>query len=344
MERKLVGCLRPEWNVIDVTEFSDSTESVSKIEYTVGGNVNCAVLKVSTSDVFDDEVTVAEPVILEKIREDTDIPVPRVIDSCFEHESFPTPFYLLEYKSGVVYTEETPSYEVLKVVIKEAGEFLAELHSMDSFSEFGVVGYEGGELCVLDTEGNPSFEDNKNRFLDEYMNKINSLDSGGNFPHLADEPQRFGDLISDMKSYFRSEVEGLPDVSTGSRFCHWDYQFRNLVFDREAQRTAAVLDWGCILAEDPAYNIAKVEANFLENSWVTDKQAKNLRNIFRETYAYYRSDWEFTESIERRLRFYKFTTRIDAMASFPLWFQEYDSQQKRDIEEYYREYVNSRIN
>jgi aminoglycoside phosphotransferase (APT) family kinase protein len=225
-----------------------------------------------------------------------------------------------------------------EAILRQTGRHLAELHELGPLPAVGRIGVEDGDLAVLDTDEYPRFEDFRDWTLTNQLETVETLADGGHFPEYADDPDRFADLVPDLREYLRESIPDLPEPDPPT-YCHWDYRYGNLLVEPTTGEVRAVLDWANLTAADPAYNLAKAEAHLLTPESDDEERTEDLRRIFRSAYAEDREDWSFDESTRERIREYRLTCRVDAMACLPLWYQDATPAEKDRREAEHRAFV-----
>lgn len=319
----MVEIIKPRWCVDAIERSSHGTDLVAILQMRASQGPAKAVLKATTAGFVDPVVARSEPRFLNLVAEKTSIPVPTVYGYRDEYPGLPAPFLLMSYEEGTNFENRSDelSQQVRKTVLREAGENLAEFHSLGPLPSYGTVGVENGELAVLDSNSYPQYDDFRDKLLADVDSTLDSLTRGGFFPELADEPERFADLVSPLREYLQDTIPDLsePDPPT---YNYWDYRYGNLLLDPETGEAQAVLDWANLAADDPAYNLAKVESNLLTPDRDPDPLTASLREIFRLAYTASRDEWEFDSVIRERMDIYRLTDRLDRMACLPLWYKD----------------------
>ena len=166
--------------------------------------------------------------------QDTDVPVPKAHLLCEDAEVIGTPFYVMDFIEGRVFTDNTlqelaPSERTK--VYDEMNRVLAALHSVDYLAK-GLADY-----------GKPGnyFERQVRRWRDQYI------------ASKTDE-------ISSMENLMTYLQENLPQDET-TTIVHGDYQLYNLMYHPSEPRVLAVLDWELSTLGHPmadlAYNCMK---------------------------------------------------------------------------------------
>lgn len=321
--RGIVDELVDGWAVETIERMRQGTDFVASLDVRTPAGDREAVLKATTADLVPPVVARSEPRLLALVGEETSIPVPDVYGYCDDHSGYPSPFYLLEYVPGENYEGESdgPAPAVREQVVHEAGRNLAELHDLGPLPANGRIGVRDGELAVLDSKDHPQYDDYRECLLENAGDALDAFDEGGYFPGLADDPERFADLASDLRSYLRETVPALPEPDPPT-YAHTDYRYGNLLVDHESGRTNAVLDWANASAADPAYNLASTESLLFTPDEDPEERTAELRRTFREAYADARDGWRFDDAVRERMDVYHLVCRLHAMACLPLWYQD----------------------
>ncbi|WP_410766453.1 phosphotransferase family protein [Haloferax sp. DFSO60] len=338
--RGMVAELEADWHVDSIERSQHGTDLVAILDVRTPDESRTVVLKATTADLVAPEIARAEPRLLELVGQSTNIPVPTVFGSCDDHDEYPTPFYLMSFVGGENFEGESGSLSVdaRKSILREAGQNLAELHELGPLPATGKVGVQDGELTVLDTEENPRYDDYRDKLLDDCEETLDSLDSGGFFPDLAEKPERFADLVPDLREFVREAIPTLPEPDEPT-YCHWDYRYGNLLIDPETGETKAVLDWANLSATEPASNLANTEFYLLNPESDGPEVTDHLRTVFRTAYTEARTEWSFDEETKERMELYTLACRLGAMACLPLWHQDASPEEKDQREKEHRQFV-----
>jgi len=321
--RGMVRTIEPGWSVESVERSDYGTDFVATLDVRTDGGGRTVVLKATTADLVDPEIARSEPRLLDLADGETSIPVPTVFGYRDEHEAYPAPFYLMEHVDGENFEDDPHglSPAARERVIREAGENLAELHELGPLPAFGGVGVEDGQLAVLDRGDHERYDDGREWLLNGFEETLDALDDGGWFAELADDPERFVDLVPELREYVREAVPELPSLDRPT-YCHWDYRYGNLLVDPETGATRAVLDWANLCAAEPAYNLAKAECHLLSPEDDGDERTGELRRLFRRAYADARDEWSFDADTRKRMKLYELEWRLGAMGCLPLWHED----------------------
>ena len=340
MVRGMVAELKPDWQVTSIERSPHGTDLVAILDVRTP-EPESVVLKATTADFVDPIIARSEPRLLEFVHRETTIPVPEVFGYCDDHRHYPAPFYVMEYVEGANYENQVADLSVAarETLLREAGENLAELHELGPLAAPGKVGVQDGELCVLDTDDHPRHDDFHDAVLADCEETLDTLTDGGFYPELADDPERFADIVPEVREYVREHV---PDLSEPGEptYCHWDYRIGNLLIDPATGETHAVLDWANLSAAEPAYNLGQTEFYLLNPVADGPQRTSRLRETFRTAYADARSDWSLTESIRERIDVYRLICRLGAMACLPLWYQDASPAERNERAAEHRTVVN----
>lgn len=333
----MIDHLRPSWTVEGVEPSEEGTDFVATLDVSTPATRRRVVLKATTAEWVQPETVRAEPRLLSIVGEQTGIPVPELFGVCDRHPEYPAPFFLMSHVDGRNYEGERPPPGIQRRALRDAGRYLAALHELNipKADRVGRVGYREGELTALDTGEHTSGEQFHPWLLSSYESTLDDLADGGYFPELADDRDRFADIVPDLRAHLRETVPELPE-SDPPVLCHSDYRYGNLLLNPETGETRAVLDWGLVSAGAPAYNLAKTESLLLSPERDGSAPTADLRETFRSAYAAARDGWRFDDSAAQRLSLYRLVCRIDAMACLPLW---HSPAQRDEVETNHREFV-----
>lgn len=326
----MISHLVPSWSVVSVDDVDDGANSTAIVDTRTPDGERTVVLKAATSTwPGADEKTMAEPRLLSLVREETSVPVPEVIDVCDDHETYPTPFFLMEYVDGACFSQDQapamPS-STRETLFREAGQHMAELHMLGPLPAVGDIVCSDGAIAIRDTDDSPSYDDFHEWLLDSYEETLDQLETdGGYFPDLTEVPDRFTDLVPEIRAYLRETVPNLPDPDPPT-YCHKDYRYGNLVVNPETGAAKAVLDWGILMSAPPGFNLAITEGKLLKpdlngDSHAATGRAGELRDVMWDAYTARRDGWTFDEDTRERIRVYRLAYRLDAMACLPLFYQ-----------------------
>jgi len=327
---EMVRHLRPAWDPVGIDRVPEGVNSTVVLDVETPDKERTVVLKTSTSThPLATERARAEPRLLRLLARETAVPVPTVFGACDDHETYPAPYFLMEYVDGkLIEQDQAPTlpFSIRETVFREAGRNLAALHSLGPFDEVGDLVGRNGRISVLDTAESPSYDAFHEWLLDSYEETLDQLlEDGGYFPELTENPNRFDDLVPEIRTYLRQTVPKLsaPEPPT---YCHKDYRYGNLVIDPSTGETRAVLDWANIMSAPPEFNLAIAESKLLKPDLNTDAEASagdagELRRALWDGYASAREEYTFDEGTRARLRVYRLAYRLDSMACLPFFYR-----------------------
>ncbi len=349
--RGMVAEMRPDWTVRAVDPIAEGTEFVARLAVETGGGEGGdeereAVLKTTTADLVEPEVARAEPRLLALIGRETTIPVPDVFGHVDEHDTHPAPFSLSEHLVGENYEGRSDDLPVAarERICGAAGRHLSELHGLGPLDAAGRVGVADGELAVLGADDPDADrrrrEDPRLAVLDHAESTLDALADGGHFPEMADEPDRFADLVPALREHLRDRLPDLPG-DPAPTYCHLDYRYGNLLLDGDDPgEVRAVLDWANLVATDPAYNLASAESLLLSPDR-DDEPTERLRERLRG--AYDAAGGTVDDAVASRIEAYRLVTRLDAMACLPLWHRDGTAAERDERAADHRAFVESRL-
>lgn len=325
--RGMVEELEPEWRVDQHRLIEHGTDFVAMVTADTPVGETQAVLKAATADHVPPSAATLEPRFMRIAGSETSVPVPTVYACCENHDAYPTPFFLTAYVEGENYENRVGelSPEMKARIVSAAGQHLAAIHELGRAPGVGRLGYRDGEIRPVE----PTDDDLLEHTLTSAEETLSTLDSGGYFPDLAEEPERFADLVDPLQSYLRETIPELPTPDP-PRYCHADYRYGNLLVDSETGETNAVLDWGLISGQEPAHNLAFTECMLLDRQRDGDERTAELRSLFRRAYSEARGGWVFDDHRRERMAVYRLLYRINAMACLPLWWSESEERTARE--------------
>lgn len=345
--REMVATLRPEWTVRSLDRSPLGTDFVAVLGIEGPDAPACAVLKATTADLVPPPVARAEPRLLEFVGRETGIPVPDVYGVRGTHDEFPAPFYLLEFVGGETCEGPPPDLDpaIRERIVRDAGRYLAELHDLGPLPAAGRLGVPvdesgvaDGTLQVLDTEAHARNEGPTDRTWSKFESALSALESGTWFPERADDPDRFADLVPEVREWLRETVPDLPAPGPPT-YCHTDYRYGNFLVDPDTGAIEAVLDWANASASDAAYGLATAESLLLTPDRDGGERTAALRDAFRSAYVEERADWAFDDGTEALIRVYRLAKRLDAMACLPLWYEDATPAERDERAAEHRDFV-----
>ncbi|MFP9192174.1 phosphotransferase family protein [Natronosalvus vescus] len=251
----IVRSIEPTWTVREARPAERGFCSVYRVETANGETVDgetTRTLYVKASPDGRPWAIPSEARLQAVLATHTSIPVPEVVGVVDDHETLPTPAYLMHALPG-----EDVAYErvgrldddALGRLARETGQYLAELHSVPAVDAFGHVRYDGPQLRGEQPDGDPAtltvgepraawstyFQERVDRALERHV------DSG------------LSALTPDLARWFEAGVEALEgpfDPVLGRN----DHGLHNLLIDPDTGEITAVLDWGYTLAVPAAYD------------------------------------------------------------------------------------------
>lgn len=323
---EMVTAIDPAWSVAAVDRIAEGTEFVARVELRTSDRRQTAVLKATTANLVEPPVARAEPRLLSLVGEETDVPVPDVLGVCERHPDLPAPIVLLEHVDGETYENRIDELTApqRERICRDAGRNLAHLHERGPLPAAGGIGVPDDELTVIgldDIADEEAFDDGRDWLLESVSDTLDALETGGWFPDLADDPERFADLVPEVRSFVADAIPALPQPDPPT-YCHTDYRYGNLLVDPDTGATNAVLDWANLSAAPPSYNLANAESLLFTPDRDPPERTATLGEAFRSAYAEERTDWRFDAGTEEWLAMGHLASRLAAMACLPLWYRD----------------------
>lgn len=339
--REMVCLLQPDWTVREHSQMDLGIDSVYELAVDTPTGHRRVVLKAITSDTVPAAAARAEPRIMELVGSETSIPVPSIHGIRDDHPEYPTPFYLMDFVEGDSVEDDidqlTPTAR--ERIVSTAGQHLAEIHELGTWSRTGRIGYENDSLQVLTTDDGAA-ADTRSWLHAHVDDALDTFDEGGYFPDYADDPERFADLASPLREYLHEAIRAMPEPAQ-PRWAHGDYRYGNLLLDTETGAIHGVVDWGLLSAHDPAYNLTVVESMLTSPEEDGQERATTLRERFRRAYKTTRQEWAFDDATRERIDLYRLVYRLDAMACLPLWYKDATPAERDERAREHREFVRS---
>lgn len=184
---------------------------------------------------------------------ETTIPVPDILGAVNDHETLPSPFYVMTaLPGGALPYEEVAELDddILGQIARETGHYLAELHSLSPVEQFGQIAYEGQPLTGDTPPGDPAqltvepAEETWVAFLEEYTSNELDRHTESQFAELTD------DLTEWVEDAIKS-LEGPFDPVLGRN----DHGLHNLLIDATTGDITGMVDWNYTLAVPPAFDV-----------------------------------------------------------------------------------------
>ncbi len=323
----MVSEIRPSWSVREAAPAAEGTDVVYFLTAETPDGPRECVLK--ACEFLDPRAFRPEPYLMEAVGRRTEIPVPAVVGAVDDHPDLPAPFYLMERCDGEVRegaARDLPAAAIERLA-RDAGRYLAALHALGDFEEFGRVllgrdarreGRASG-LTVPDRDS-PAGErvlTTDDSATDSWRERVEEVvaSTRGEFH------DRFADLESDLRAAVDSRLDALDgdfDPVLGDD----DYRLGNLLIDFETGETRAVLDWGNSSTLEVQYNLVLAEQYLCDWARHGDPRRERVRAALREGYldASDRDDLDFGPDAERRRELYLAVTRTFPLVWFSLWY------------------------
>ncbi|MFC6907041.1 phosphotransferase family protein [Halalkalicoccus tibetensis] len=176
----------------------------------------------------------------------TTIPVPKVHGITDDHETLPTPYFIMEALAGEAVAYERIGQledEALRRLARELGEYLAELHSIPVLENFGHVRHNGPALTGDRPSGDPGIL----TVNDPYIDWPTCLQAYATRELDRHAESRFAELTPQLRHWVEASIENLqgPFEPVLGRN---DHGLHNLLIDPATGEITAMLDWGYTLA------------------------------------------------------------------------------------------------
>lgn len=342
----MVGEIRPAWSVREAAPAEEGTDVVYFLTAETPDGPRECVLK--ACEFVDPRAFRPEPHLMEAVGRRTEIPVPAVVGAVDDHSDLPAPFYLMERCDGAVRegaARDLPAAAIERLA-RDAGRYLAALHALGEFEEFGTVllGRDARRddrtsgLTVPDRDS-PAGErvlTTDESATDSWRERVEETvaSTRGEFN------DRFADLEADLRAVVESRLDALDgefDAVLGDD----DYRLGNLLVDPETGETRAVLDWGNSSTLERQYNLVVTEQHLCGWARHDDPRRERVRAALREGYTAEsdRRKIDFGPDAERRRELYLAVTRTFPLVWFSLWYDGADGDQREETAEMHRRAV-----
>jgi len=259
-----------------------------------------------------------EELLLQKVKNNTEIPVPDIYFSDFSKTTVPYLFYIAEKAEG--YTPKNrfkylPREKRLNIV-KESAKYMAELHGNVGFGGYGEIIYSNDEL-VIDSY---SWSEYLREWSEEWISEL--------------EGKRFDDLQVDAKEFLEEHIE-LAKVSE-SCCNHFDIKPDNLsVKDGSIE---AILDWEKAISGAPEWDIQYSITLFSNAEF---KQKSSREETAKEFLKTYLQERKLSEGWKKRIAYYNTIWMFKAMANLE---EEIPENDKDKVEKEFRKILCERFN
>lgn len=275
---RMLQSIEPSWELREATREPRGHTSVYHVDVETESGRRSMVLKASPDD--EPHGISTESRLLERLADRTDIPVPGVVAAVDDHDSLPSPFFLMDSMPGeaLPYPETRHlSDRVLRRLSLQTGEHLARLHRLDGPDGFGVVQLAGrpdGRARTVKADGPIQVRDPVESWPDFLLASVDpELD------RLASS--RFDDLEPAVRTWVHDRVGAVSD-SRSPVIGRIDHGVHNLLMRPAEGQIEALIDWGFTLAVTPGYDLRTVEYVLSGAVLAPLPDASDRRHLVRE--------------------------------------------------------------
>lgn len=278
--------------------------------YRISSGERKFILKVHTNEKLDGENFRAEPLIYDRIEEETEIPSPSVIHEELDEEK--DSFYIMEFIEG-----ENPGtkkkeldLETLENLIFEYGRVLGEIHRELDFESFGEL--EGGEEELKIEREFDNWSDSLEDIFKVYRNIIEDEWSE---PPPLETPNTSIDIIPNN-----------PDPS----LIHVDNRLDNLLI--EGKQIEGFIDWSFTRTGHGEYDLVRAEYLLIDYDlrFLSEDKKDILRTALFEGYSE-EVDLETDSKFEDRREIYRYATIFWLAAGFQNWGSELEEDMYQEM-------------
>jgi len=191
--------------------------------------------------------------------QDTPVPVPKVYCLCEDESVIGTPFYIMEYLDGRIFTEpHIPgvSGEERRQMWHDAVRTLATLHSLVP-KKIGLESY-GKPIGFYNRQINTF------KALSAAQSKVKDVETGkevGPVPHMNELVEFFSD------ERYQPTDRGVP--------IHGDFKIDNLVFHKTEPRVIGILDWEMSTIGHPLSDLSNIMVPWTITAFSLDRRGAN---------------------------------------------------------------------
>lgn len=311
---EMVELADESWNLQQATPAERGFCSTYQVQVETGDTRRDLYLKVSP-----DGRTWGIPVearIQSVIAARTSVPVPAVCCVVDDHQTLPSPFYLMSALPGEELPYEavaTVSDDVLRRLASETGEYLGAIHSLSAVKRFGQVGYDGDELTGETPNSDPEelsvdpAEETWPAYLEEY--------AGHELDRHADS--QFSEITEDVRPWVKQRIADL-DGPFRSVLGRNDHGLHNLLVDSTTGEITGMLDWNYTLAVPPAFDFEFAVYIYSGAFFAGQADVTDRRRFVRDAMlsGYRREAPELADSVSTRTPLYQVLAMVRIMNDF----------------------------
>lgn len=273
---RMIGEIEPAWQIADATPAEAGHHAVYHLAVeTPDGRRECYLKGTPAGKAPSIGL---EARLLAVLRERTEIPVPAVYGVVDEHETLPTPFLLLEAVDGEIEARTdlaTLPPETHRVIARETGRYLADLHALDAVDAYGFLTAEGPRLHGGRPSGDPATVAVADPTTD-WQECLHGW-ADGTLDRLADT--RFADVGPDAEPVLRSRIDDLAG-SFDPVLARVDQSLENVLLADGDLR--ALIDWEFTIAATPAYDVVCVGWSLAGGQYLFAPDVPDRRDLVQE--------------------------------------------------------------
>lgn len=319
--------------VTAVSVIPDGVNALYRLELADGDRAVLKAPRYATDEAF-----LVEPLVLSRIREETAVPVPRVLASATAADGpLDRAWYVMDHLEGRV----EPSILDLprathEQLVREAGAHLAAVHDVRVDLGWGDVHGVDGDLFVADPAGSWA-----NAFTELVDDAVTALHGEG---ALADADSRFEDLAPAIEDALIDSESPVAGTSPPRALLFGDYRPANLLLapsDDADSVVRGVVDVGGFVGEG-LLDVAMAEDALIDTPLGGTDRAASLRDAFRTAYATHRGVAR-RELFDARYPYYRLYARADRLSALDYLAQFAREADADAVARRWRSFVDERL-
>lgn len=282
-----------------ITEIDDGSDKLYLIEEAG----NDLVIKFRDLEQLELSWFKKEPLMINKMSDDTTIPVPNIVHYNMYGEDYP-PFFIMDFIEGKTLAKvaEDAGQNLIKRLHFQAGMYLGQIHSETSFDAPGRLVYRNDNLELEEDSW-------KNIFESMALERLSNL-----------RETEFNKYADEVETYLNENMDSISIVENFV-LCHDDYRPGNIM--ARNGEIVAVIDWARAFSGDPLYDLINSGYHF-DNDEKEQIPNKEFQRGYNESYK--------SVPDEKRKNLYLLNSIIGQMIGFStIWGSSYSTEEQKEI-------------